>query len=100
MEIKDLEKRLEVLEANQETLNFELVQIRERNSRVEGDKGWEVSFFRVAFITAVTYLTTAVVFYIIGVKAFLSSALIPTVGYLLSTQSIPFLKKRWVRRRK
>lgn len=46
-------------------------------------------------ISAITYIITAIVFYFIGVKNFLLSALIPTVGYCLSTQSLPFIKKFW-----
>lgn len=71
----------------------EINLIKERNKRVELDKAWETSFFRVIFISTITYITTAVVFYFIGVKNFLLSALIPTVGYYLSTQSLPFVKK-------
>ena len=74
----------------------EINLIKERNKRVEKDKAWEVSTFRIVFISIITYITTAIVFYIIGVKNYLLSALIPTVGYYLSTQSLPLIKKWWV----
>jgi hypothetical protein len=32
----------------------------------------------------------------IGVKDFFLNALIPTIGYYLSTQSFPFLKRWWI----
>ena len=74
----------------------EINSIKERNQKVETDKAWEVSKFRVASIAVMTYIIIAVVFYMIGVRNFLVSALIPTVGYYLSTQSLPFIKRWWV----
>lgn len=76
-------------------LEKEVNSIKERNERVELDKAWETSAFRIASILVMTYIITAVVFYFIGVKNYLFSALIPTVGYYVSTQSLPFLKKWW-----
>lgn len=74
----------------------EINLIKERNKKIEADKAWETSTFRVVLISAMTYIVTAVVFYFIGVKNYLLSALIPTIGYYLSTQSIPIIKKWWV----
>ncbi|OGZ63223.1 MAG: hypothetical protein A3C58_01555 [Candidatus Staskawiczbacteria bacterium RIFCSPHIGHO2_02_FULL_34_10] len=73
----------------------EINLIKERNKKVEADKAWETSIFRIGFIIVITYIITAVVFYFIGVKNFLLSALIPTVGYYVSTQSLPFVKNWW-----
>jgi len=78
-----------------EELKSEIDLIKERNERVEADKAWETSNFRVFSIVAMTYIITALVFYIIGVKNFLLNALIPTLGFYLSTQSLPFIKKWW-----
>jgi hypothetical protein len=38
----------------------------------------------------------ALVLYIIGVEQFYISAIVPVVGYLLSTLSLPFLKEWWM----
>ena len=78
-----------------EELKKEIDLIKERNKRVELDKAWETSAFRIIFIVVITYTITAVVFYFIGVHNFLRNALIPTLGYYLSTQSLPFVKKFW-----
>lgn len=86
-----MEQRLQKLEQ-------ELTAIKDRNIRVEADKAWEVSIFRIASIAAITYVVAAFILFSIGVKGYLLNALVPTVGYLLSTQSIPLLKKWWVRR--
>lgn len=77
-------------------LEKEINQIKERNKRVEADKAWETSKLRIVFIVVMTYIFTAVVFYFIGVKNFLLNALIPTLGFFLSTQSLPFIKRWWV----
>lgn len=76
----------------------ELRTIRERNSRVEADKAWETSFFRKALIAAITYVVASAVMYAIGVPNFYLSALIPTLGFLLSTLSIPVIKRWWIRK--
>ena len=77
-------------------LEKEVNLIKERNERVELDKAWETSAFRVVSVLVMTYIITAVVFYFIGVKNYLLSALIPTIGYYVSTQSLPFIKRWWV----
>jgi len=74
----------------------ELDRINERNVRVELDKAWETSRFRVLSITFITYLIAMLLFYVLGVSDYYLSALIPTVGYFLSTQSLPFIKKWWI----
>ncbi len=78
-----------------EDLKKEINLIKERNRKVELDKAWETSSFRIIFIVIITYIITAIVFYFIGVNNFLRNALIPTLGYYLSTQSLPFVKKFW-----
>lgn len=89
--MKDLETRLSNLEK-------EIEAIRERNSRVESDKAWETSIFRTALVATVTYIAAAVFLYLIGVQNFLLSALVPAIGFFLSTQSLPFVKKWWLKK--
>ena len=79
-----------------EEIKQEIDLIKRRNKRVEAEKAWETSNFRVFSIMVMTYIITSIVFYFIGVKNFLLSALIPTVGFYLSTQSLPFIKKWWI----
>lgn len=81
-------------------MNFEeeINKLKERNRRVEADKAWETSFFRIGLISIITYLVTAWVFYLIGVNDYLLNPLIPTTGYFLSTQTIPFVKKWWLKK--
>ena len=80
-------------------LDAEIDAIKERNARVESDKGWETSRARIAFLLGVTYVTTAIVFYLVGVGNFALTALIPTVAYYVSTLTLPFLRQRWLANR-
>lgn len=74
----------------------ELQVIKNRNKKVEQNKAWETSFFRKISIIAITYIVASVVMYFIGVQNFLLNALVPTIGYTLSTLSLSFLKNWWV----
>lgn len=77
----------------------EIQEIHQRNKRVEAEKAWETSLFRIIFICVMTYIATAAVFYVIGVSQYLLNALIPTVGFFLSAQSLPPIKKWWINKR-
>ena len=67
------------------TLEKELQEIRLRNLKVENDKSWEISRFRVLLVAIIAYVTCGLVFIAIGVTQPFLSSLIPTVGYVLST---------------
>ncbi len=75
-------------------------RILERNARVESDKAWETSFARIGSIAVITYVCAAVLMLIIGVARPLLSALIPVLGFVLSTQSLPLVKKKWLEKRR
>ena len=75
----------------------ELQQIKQRNIRVEADKAWETSPFRIATLCLITYLVATTLMYFIRVEHFLLSALIPTAGFFLSTQSLPWIKRWWIK---
>ena len=74
----------------------EIKLIKERNQFVEAEKAWEISVFRVASIVVLTYIVASLVMYEIGVQKFFLNALIPVIGYVLSAQSLPFLKRWWI----
>ncbi|QQR79212.1 MAG: hypothetical protein IPJ68_02970 [Candidatus Moraniibacteriota bacterium] len=70
--------------------------IEKRNARVEAEKAWETSLCRIASIMLVTYVIAYGAFIVIGNENPLRNALIPVIGYFLSTQSLPLLKKWWM----
>lgn len=82
-----------------EKLEKEITALKERNFRVEADKAWETSSARTLTITLVTYGIAAAFLYVIGVKNFLLNACVPAIGYYLSTQSLPFIKRWWIKNR-
>lgn len=81
-----------LLMANSDT---DIQMILERNKRVEIDKAWEVSLTRRGFIALLTYAITALLFWINDLPIPFLQALIPAAAYVISTLSLPWLKKRW-----
>ena len=79
-------------------LEREVEALKERNQRVEGEKAWETSNFRIATIAAVTYVVAAILLKTIGVADFLLAAFVPALGYVLSTLSLPAVKRWWMQR--
>lgn len=72
--------------------------IEKRNTRVEAEKAWEVSVFRIVSIMLITYVIAYGAFIVIGNDNALRNAFIPVIGYFLSTQSFPILKKWWMKK--
>ena len=85
-----MEERLQKLEK-------EIELIKERNLRVEGDKAWETSYFRVFLISAIIYVIAVKVMYFIGSEDYFLNALVPAIGYFISVQSLPFIKRWWIK---
>ena len=77
-------------------LKNDVEKIKDRNRRVELDKAWEVSWTRRIFIIVMTFVIASTWLYVIGESNIFLKAMVPTVGYLLSTLSIPQLKKMWM----
>lgn len=75
-----------------------LQNTEERNLRVEADKAWETSASRIGSVMLITYIIACGVLMVIGNENPFRNALIPVVGYFLSTQSLPFLKRVWISR--
>src|SRR5271170_1782849 len=74
----------------------ELEIIKQRNARVETDKAWETSQMRIASICAITYLFATFLLYLLGNEQFWLNALVPVLGFFLSAQSLPAIKKWWL----
>jgi len=78
-------------------LEQEITALKERNARVESDKAWETSYARKASIALVTYIIIALFFVFMNFQKPFINALVPMMGFLLSTLSISLLKKLWLR---
>ena len=79
--LEELEKRVEKIEL--------------RNKGVEKNKTWETSVTRKILIAIFTYVSIALYMkYILEIDPWIS-AIVPTVGFLLSTMTMPIFKKLW-----
>ena len=76
----------------------EILEIKKRNDRVEVDKAWETCKTRAALILIVTYILATVTLCLIGNDKPYINALIPTLGFFLSIQSFPIMKRCWIKK--
>jgi hypothetical protein len=82
MKMRDLEKRISFIE--------------KRNVRVEKDKAWETSYTRRVLLIVFTYSSIGLYMQAIGVPDPWRNAVVPSVGFLLSTLTLPFFKRLWM----
>lgn len=75
----------------------EIEQLKERNRKVEADKAWETSFTRRALITSFTYLAIVLYLNVINVPSPWLNAIVPAIGFMLSTLTMPFFKNLWLK---
>lgn len=80
-----------------EQIKKDIKEIKERNNKVEKDKAWETSLFRKIIIAILTYLVIVLFFIFAELPNPFMNAIVPTVGFILSTLSITFLKKMWIK---
>lgn len=80
------------------SLEERIARIETRNERVEREKAWEVSWTRFGVNVLATYLVMNLLLFSIGGPFPPVHALVPTAGYILSTLSIPVVKRRWLER--
>lgn len=83
-----------------EQIKEDIKEIKERNKRVEKDKAWETSLFRKVLIAILTYVVVVIFFIFVKLSNPFINAIVPTLGFVLSTLSIPFFKKMWIKRLK
>ncbi len=82
-----------------EELQSEIELIKKRNQRVEADKAWETSLYRKIVIILLTYFTVVIFFFFAHLAKPFINAIVPSLGFALSTLSMPFFKKRWLKSR-
>lgn len=82
-----------------ENLEQKIQKIEERNQRVETDKAWETSWTRRALLTIFTYLAISVYMWAIDIQRPWLNAVVPAIAFMLSTLTMPFFKKLWLKKR-
>ena len=85
-EIQELERRVSAIE--------------ERNKRVEGDNAWETSALRKGLIVILTYIFAVLYLKVADTTNPFFGAVVPTVGFYLSTQTLKLIKDKWLSNRK
>jgi len=81
--IKDLENRIK--------------KIENRNEKVESNKAWEISYMRRLLLVLFTYMAIGVYLQAINVPSPWLNAIVPAVAFMLSTLTLPFFKKLWLK---
>ena len=74
-----------------------IIAIEERNKRVEGDKAWETCTLKKVLIIVFTYIFAVLYLKIADTTNPWLGAVVPCVGFFLSTQSINVIKKWWIK---
>lgn len=85
---------------NTKQLEKEIEKIKERNREVEGNKAWETSYTRRILLVTFTYLAIGFYLQAINVPQPWLNAIVPAVAFMLSTLTLPFFKKLWLKRYK
>lgn len=83
--------------ATVEQLEQELDKIKQRNKKVEADKAWETSWMRRIVITILTYFVISLFFLVANFPNPFINSIVPTIGFVLSTLSIPYFKNFWLK---
>jgi len=80
-------------------LEKDVAEIKARNKKVEEDKAWETSYARRGVLTLFTYLAIAIYLVLINVERPWLNAIIPAFAFMLSTLTLPFFKRIWLKYR-
>jgi len=83
-----------------EQIKKDIEEIKERNARVELDKAWETSFARRLLVTILTYIVVVLFFFFAELPKPFLNAIVPTLGFILSTLSVSYFKNVWMKGRK
>lgn len=83
-----------------EQLEQRIAVIEGRNRRVELDKAWETSLTRRLLILIGTYAILGAYLWAIEIPRPWLNAIVPTVGFALSTLALPPARRAWERWRR
>lgn len=80
----------------EKTLEERIARLETRNKRVEADKAWETSWTRRLAIMALTYIVVVIYLkFVVHIEPWIN-ALVPVIGFFLSTLTLSVIKQRWV----
>lgn len=85
--------------ATTNNLEQRVEQLEARNKRVEADKAWETSWTRRVSIMILTYIVVVCYLrFVVHIDPWIN-ALVPVIGFFLSTLTISYVKRWWVQKR-
>jgi len=79
-------------------LENEIEILKARNRRVELDKAWETSWIRRFLVAVLTYFVIVLFFYFADLPKPFVNSIVPAVAFLLSTVTLSFFKRIWLKR--
>lgn len=80
-------------------LEHRVALIEQRNRRVEGNKVWETSRTRMLAISSLTYAVMTLIFMALSSNRPMFDAVVPTLGFVISTLSLSMIRGWWERQR-
>ncbi|HSX01000.1 MAG TPA: hypothetical protein VLF67_02045 [Candidatus Saccharimonas sp.] len=80
-------------------LESRIAAIEARNQRVTSDKAWETSWTRKLSIAVLTYFVVVILLMVLHRDQPWINAIIPVIGFLLSTLAVGWIKALWTHRR-
>lgn len=81
--------------ADLSSLDERISRIEKRNKEVELNKSWETSWTRKILLVIFTYLSIALYLkFIVNIDPWVN-AIVPAIGFLLSTLTLPYFKTLW-----
>jgi hypothetical protein len=83
-----------------EDLQRQINEIKQRNARVEADKARETSRARKIIIVLLTYIVIVIFLYSAKLPQPRLNAIVPTIGFVLSTLGFTAFKKMRLKNRK
>ena len=79
-------------------LQKQILAIQNRNKKVEADKAWETSTCRKFTILILTYFVIVVFMHFAKISNPFVNAIVPALGFFLSTLTLPIIKKWWIKK--
>jgi len=79
------------------SIKEEIEKIKARNKKVEADKSWETSLTRKILIAFATYVVISLFLFVAKIPDPLTNSLVPTIAFFISTLTISFFKKIWMK---
>ncbi len=81
-------------------LESRISAIEQRNAKVAADKAWETSGTRKIILILNTYIIIGFFMWWVGIPDPWLNAIVPSIGFFLSTLTLPAVKRWWLSSKK